>query len=128
MICDTSASVDDDLLTAAVAEIDGLLRAGGTRSIRVLACDDAVTATSRIRAVEDLVLLGGGGTDLGVGIAAAMDGRPPPDLLIVVTDGYTPWPSEGPRADVIVALLATDEPVPPPDPPGWARTVAVDRP
>jgi len=127
VICDTSASVSDDLLATAVAEVEGLLRAGGTRSIRVLACDDAVRATTRVVALDDLVLIGGGGTDLGVGLDAAMANRPPPDLLVVLTDGYTPWPDEAPRAEVIVALLATDEPVPPPEPPAWARVVPVDR-
>ncbi len=125
VVCDTSASVTDDLLTLAVAEIDGLLKASGTRSMRVLACDDAVRATGRVVSTEDLVLLGGGGTDLGIGLAAALDHRPSPQLVVVVTDGYTPWPLDAPNAHVVVALLETDEPVPPPDPPDWAVVVSV---
>ena len=126
VVCDTSASVDDELLGAAVAEIDGLLRAVGTRSVRVLACDDAVRATTRVVATDDLVLIGGGGTDLGVGLRAAADHRPAPQLVVVLTDGYTPWPDDAPRAAVIVGLLATDEPIPPPEQPAWATVVAID--
>ncbi|MGI9614757.1 MAG: vWA domain-containing protein [Acidimicrobiales bacterium] len=126
VVCDTSASVDDDLLGVAVAEVEGLLRAVGTRSLRVLACDDAVHATSRVVSLADLVLLGGGGTDLGVGLDAALEHRPPPQLVVVLTDGYTPWPDEGPRAHVVVGLLPADEPVASPDPPSWASVVTID--
>lgn len=126
VVCDTSASVSDELLTLAVAEIDGILTATGTRSMRVLACDDAVRATTRVVSAGDLVLLGGGGTDLGVGLAAAVDHRPVPQLVVVVTDGYTPWPLDAPNTQVVVALLATDEPVPPPEPPEWATVVSID--
>ena len=43
VVCDTSASMTDDLLAAALAEVDGLLRSlGMSRQVRVLACDTAV--------------------------------------------------------------------------------------
>lgn len=128
VVCDTSASVSEELLASAVGEIDGLIRAAGTRSATVIACDDAVRATSRVRAVDDLVLIGGGGTDLSVGLGAALAERPRPDLVVIVTDGYTPWPSAPPPVPVVVAVLATDEPVPPPEPPPWAAPVAIDTP
>ena len=37
----------------------------------MLACDAAVGATTRVRRVDDVQLVGGGGTDMRVGIAAA---------------------------------------------------------
>ncbi len=127
VICDTSASVDDRMLGTAVNEVDGLLRAVGTRTVRVLACDDAVRAAATARTVDDLVLVGGGGTDLGVGIDAAVDHRPPPHLIVVLTDGHTPWPAERPAAEVVVGLLATEESMPPPpDPPAWTTVVPID--
>lgn len=128
VVCDTSASVDDGLLGAAVAEVDGLLRAVGTRSLQILACDDAVRAVTRATSVADLTLIGGGGTDLAVGIDAAIERGPGPgpQLVVVLTDGYTPWPEDRPKAEVVVGLLATDQPVPPPHPPPWAAVVAID--
>ena len=45
---------------------------------------------------RDVELLGGGGTDMGAGLAKAAELRPRPDLIIVLTDGYTPWPSAPP--------------------------------
>src|SRR6202021_1342615 len=40
VVCDTSGSMTEDLLAAALAEVEGLLRAlGMARQVRVLACD-----------------------------------------------------------------------------------------
>ncbi|MCP3989333.1 MAG: hypothetical protein GY724_09680 [Actinomycetia bacterium] len=125
MICDTSASVSDEQLGIAINEVDGLLRACGTRSITVMACDTAVTAVSRVTAGRDIALVGGGGTDLAAGIDTALEGRPIPEVLVVITDGFTPWPDEAPRAEVVVALLETEAYIEPPSPPSWARTVVV---
>lgn len=125
VVIDTSASVTEELLGAALAELDGLLKANGARAVRFIACDDAVHAASRVVAVSDVVAVGGGGTDMTVGIEAALDARPRPQVLVVLTDGFTPWPAESPRADVIVGLLESDDPLVPPDPPSWARTISI---
>ena len=43
VVCDTSGSMSEDLLAAALAEVEGLLRTVGmARQLRVLACDTAV--------------------------------------------------------------------------------------
>ena len=128
VVCDTSASVSEDLLALALGEIDGMLRAVGTRRVQVLACDDAVRAVGRVHQADDVVLFGGGGTDMGVGLQAAEDCLPRPDVVVVLTDGFTPWPDAPPeRVRVLVALLATGtDGVSRPNPPRWARTVAVD--
>lgn len=129
VVCDTSASVSDELLGAAVAEIDGLLRATGTRSVRVLSCDDAVRTVERVTNGRDVSLIGDGGTDMTVGIEAALEQRPRPDLLIVLTDGFTPWSVQAPPVPVIVGLLETDDDgaVGPAAPPSWAKTVPIGR-
>ncbi|MCP3854158.1 MAG: hypothetical protein GY698_05400 [Actinomycetia bacterium] len=122
VVADTSASVSDELLGEAMAEVDGLLRAVGVRDVRVLACDDAVRGVSRVRQVEDITLLGGGGTDMGVGLEAALDHRPRPQVVVVLTDGWSPWPEAPlPGTRVVVGLLGSD----PSPPPSWCRTVAI---
>jgi predicted metal-dependent peptidase len=123
VVCDTSGSMTEDLLAAALAEVDGLLRSLGlARQLRVLACDTAVAPARRVTSARQVELVGGGGTDMGAGIAAAAALRPRPAVTVVLTDGYTPWPAQPPRGiRVVVALLGDDAP----DGPDWARAVRV---
>lgn len=131
VVCDTSASVSDELLSQAMAEVDGLLRAVGTREISVFAVDDAVRAVSRATNGRDVSLIGGGGTDMAVGIDAAMSARPNPAVLVVLTDGHTPWPEHEPKATVVAGILrdAADDLTPqPPTPPAWVKAIAITSP
>ena len=124
VVCDTSGSMNDDLLAMVLAEVEGLLRALGlARQVRVLACDTAVAPAQRVTSARQVQLIGGGGTDMGAGIAAAVALRPRPAVTVVLTDGYTPWPAQAPkRTRVVVGLLGAQAP----DAPGWARAVRVD--
>ena len=124
IVCDTSASMTDDLLAGALAEVDGLLRALGlARQVRVLACDTAVEAAQRVSSARQVQLTGGGGTDMVAGIAAAIALRPRPAVTIVLTDGFTPWPPLAPKGTrVVVGLLGLEAP----DAPPWARAVRVE--
>jgi predicted metal-dependent peptidase len=72
VVCDTSGSMTEDLLAMALAEVEGLLKGLGlTRQLRVLACDTAVGAAQRVSSARQVTLTGGGGTDMGAGIAAS---------------------------------------------------------
>ena len=124
VVCDTSGSMTEDLLAAALAEVEGLLRAlGMARQVRVLACDPAVGAAQRVSSARQIELVGGGGTDMGTGIAAAAALRPRPAITVVLTDGYTPWPAAAPKGTrVVIGLLGPGAP----DAPAWARAVRVD--
>jgi predicted metal-dependent peptidase len=106
-VVDTSGSMGQGELDAALAEVKGVIRAAGVgpRGLLVLACDAGVGATTRVRRVEDVQLMGGGGTDLRVGIDAAERARPRPDVMVVLTDGYTPWPDRPTRGRLVVALV-----------------------
>ncbi|MEM7337613.1 MAG: VWA-like domain-containing protein [Actinomycetota bacterium] len=125
IVIDTSASVDDGELGLALAEVDGVLRATGTRTARVLACDTEVRSVARVStSAADVELVGGGGTDLVAGLNAASSLRPAPDVIIALTDGYTPWPDSPMRATVVVGRFPQREGLPPPPPaPGWAQIV-----
>jgi predicted metal-dependent peptidase len=123
VVCDTSGSMSDDLLAASLAEVEGLLGALGlARSLRVLACDTAVGPVKRVSSARQVELVGGGGTDMGAGIAAASALRPRPAVIVVLTDGYTPWPDAAPRGSKVVVGLLGDEA---PDAPHWARAIRV---
>jgi predicted metal-dependent peptidase len=123
VVCDTSGSMTEELLTMALAEVEGLLRGLGlARQLRVLACDTAVAPAQRVTSARQVSLVGGGGTNMGAGIAAACALRPRPAVCVVLTDGYTPWPHEAPKGMRVVAgLLGSD----PPEAPSWARSVRV---
>jgi len=71
----------------------------------VLCCDAAVHGgVQRVSKALDVELAGGGGTDMGVGIAAAQ--KLQSKVIIVLTDGYTPWPAEPPRGcQLVVGVL-----------------------
>ena len=124
VVCDTSGSMTEDLLAAALAEVEGLMRAlGMARQVRVLACDYAAGPAQRVNSARQVQLVGGGGTDMGTGIAAAVALRPRPAITVVLTDGYTPWPAAAPKGTrVVIGLLGPGAP----DAPAWARAVRVD--
>ena len=97
VVVDTSGSMSDTMLAQSLGEIDGILtKAMPGQHIDVIAVDAAATAAQKVQRWKDVKLLGGGGTDMGVGIKAAAAMRPKPDLVITLTDGYTPWPSTPP--------------------------------
>ena len=129
IVCDTSGSMHGGLVARALAEVEGVLVNAGLRRtrVRVLAVDAAVHAVSRVSRADQVKLAGGGGTDMGAGIAAAAELRPKPSIVIVLTDGFTPWPSRPPRGVRVVAgVLREGMRAPFAAPPDWARTVVID--
>jgi predicted metal-dependent peptidase len=129
IVCDTSGSMHEGLLARALTEIEAVLTRAGLRQaqVRVLAVDAAVQAVRRVSRATQVTLAGGGGTDMGEGIAAAAAMRPRPTVVIVLTDGFTPWPELPPRGiRVIVGLLSQDHHPGHWLPPEWARTVVID--
>ncbi len=132
VVCDTSGSMSDAQLGQVLVEVEGILRSLGlarTR-VRVMAVDAAVQTVRRVASASRLELVGGGGTDMGAGIDAASRLRPRPSVVVVLTDGMTPWPVDPPKGlQVVVGLLgpghaaggrswATPE---------WARVVRIDQ-
>jgi len=107
VVVDTSGSMGQAELDAALADVKGVIRAAGIgpRGLLVLACDAAVGAVTRVRRVSDVQLVGGGGTDMRVGIAAAEAAKPAADVVVVLTDGMTPWPDRPTRARLVIAII-----------------------
>jgi predicted metal-dependent peptidase len=126
LVLDTSGSVDDGLLAQALGEVDGVLRslAVPDSAVTTFSVDAAVQATARVRDARSTPLAGGGGTDMGAGLAAARASRPTPHVVIVLTDGYTPWPDVPPDLPVVVGVLGRERDRLPPTP-SWAQRVEV---
>jgi predicted metal-dependent peptidase len=119
VVVDTSGSMEEREISLALREIRGILQA--TRSgTTVLAVDAAVQTCRRVFNPRQVLsgLHGGGGTDMRVGLEAALRLKPRPDIVVVITDGWTPWPSSAPPVPVMV--VTTDREGPP-----WAETVLV---
>jgi hypothetical protein len=56
------------------------------------------------------------------GIEAAVALTPRPDLVVVITDGWTPWPTEPPAAGVSAVAVLTQADLPA-DVPSWIHTI-----
>ena len=124
ILLDTSASMSEELLGQALAEIDGLMSTVGIRfnCLKIFTCDSVVGKPQRVRRSSDLNLIGGGGTDLAQGIDAAVQSQPTADLLIIITDGFTPWPESLPNGIRAVAVLINEDP---PATPEWLHRVEI---
>jgi predicted metal-dependent peptidase len=116
LVVDTSGSMGDRELEQALAEVRRILALVGT--LTVYSVDAGVQAVQTVRDARQVRLKGGGGTDMRVGIEEALKGRP--DLIVVYTDGHTPWPEKAPPVPVVV-VCTTDEKTPP-----WAKRVRVE--
>jgi predicted metal-dependent peptidase len=137
VVIDTSGSVSDAELGSALLEVAAISRAlGGRRDlVTVVPCDAAAGMVHRLCRAEGIPLAGGGGTDLRAGFARALRSRPRPDVVVVLTDGQTPWPESRPPCRTVVGLFprqhggdSWDESDPdyvPDSPPAWARVVDI---
>ena len=109
---------------------------GGRRDlVTVLPCDAAAHRVLTLCRAEDLPLVGGGGTDLRTGFARALRDARRPDVVVVLTDGQTPWPATRPSCRTVVGLFprpvrwSEQDPDHVPDsPPDWARVVTIGSP
>jgi len=119
---DVSGSMGDKDNARGIAETRGLLKEIGGEVIDI-EVDCAVHAVKKIKNVKEIKLLGGGGTDMGVGIDHACGLKPRLDLIVVLTDGETPWPVEAPPVKVIVVLTrhGAEGQVP-----AWAKTILIN--
>ena len=126
LVVDTSGSITPTVLTGFLTEITEILAraAGPRRRLRVICCDRRAHGVQSVRRAEDIELVGGGGTDQREGMSAALALHPRPDLILVLTDGQTPWPDRRPPVPVVIGLV---EPGPglraQAPPPAWARTI-----
>jgi predicted metal-dependent peptidase len=137
VVIDTSASVSDTELGSALLEVAAISRAvGGRRElVTVVPCDAAARIVHPLCRAEGIPLVGGGGTDLRTGFAKALRTGHRPDVIVVLTDGQTPWPDTRPPCRTVVGLFSRpggagswneNDPTYVPDaPPDWARVVTI---
>ena len=120
LVVDTSGSMNETQLSAVLAEINPLLHT--FRRLYVICCDTHAYPVQVVRSLTDIELVGGGGTDLRVGITAALQLKHRVNLIVVLTDGNTPWPQTPPSIPVVIALhhRSPNSPSPP-----WGHIVEI---
>lgn len=116
-VIDTSGSMGQEDIAQCLGDLLALSRAvsGDGTAVTVLICDAAVHDIVNVRTpgqIQDLQLRGGGGTDMVLGIERAASLTPVPEVVVVLTDGGTPWPEQPPPALAqrkVVALITRDD-------------------
>lgn len=125
IIVDTSYSVDDNLLSRALGEVDGALMALGVpgAQMTIYSVDAAVHTVEKVRRARDAKLVGAGGTDMRLGFRGVEAERPRPDVVICFTDADTPWPSAPPPGAAVIAAVLGRRGFDLPPTPKWATRV-----
>jgi predicted metal-dependent peptidase len=122
-VVDTSGSISKRKLAQALAEVRKVLETFRL-PITVIPCDAVPYEPIRVftsSQAQRLRLRGGGGTNMVAGIEAALKLRPIPDVVIVLTDGYTPFPPKRYKVPIIFGIFdpTGDGKVPKPPMPPW---------
>jgi predicted metal-dependent peptidase len=129
VVVDTSGSISDLDLRMYLGEISGIIKAVGiSGGVQVIACDVEAQPAQTFKSagrLDEVALVGGGGTDMRKGIEASLSSRPKPDVVVVITDGLTPWPEEKPKScDFFTAVLTSSQEIE--SVPNWMRTVLIN--
>lgn len=125
VIQDTSGSMSDSYISQSVAELNNILKV--TRAnVTFVSVDAEVGFIGRVTSTKKLPIVGGGGTDMCVGYKALEEQKHKPNLVICITDGYTPWPKQPIQgtANCIVVMYQGQKPTV--DIPSWAKPLFVD--
>ena len=123
---DTSGSMSDKTVTAAYSEVKGAIdQFGGKLKGWLGFFDAAIIEPQEFSTEEEFKLIrpaGGGGTDFGIifeYVAKYM--QKPPASIIILTDGFAPFPSEKLSRGIPVLWLLTNEDVEPP----WGKVARI---
>jgi len=130
VVRDTSGSMGGADLAEATNEIVGIAAAMQIKDddLRILDVDAVVHTVKGFKGAETLEAVSGrGGTDMCVGIERAMQLDPTPTVIVVCTDGYTPWPAEQTDVPVVACLIGKNAEGLRASVPDWIVTVVVDR-
>ena len=106
VIVDTSGSMSEEDLGLCLGMIRKVLNSFRIRDGIKVVTGDAKGQTKQLclsdpRRIE---LTGGGGTDMAAIIAEVLQARPRPQMILVCTDGWTPWPEENPGVPIVACI------------------------
>jgi predicted metal-dependent peptidase len=109
LIGDTSGSIGNDELVAYTSEAAAIAEDVRPSRIRFLWADTRVAGRQIFEEGEPIVPkpAGGGGTDMCVPLKEAEEYEP--EVVVLFTDGYTPWPKVEPNYPLIVCCTTDAE-------------------
>jgi len=119
VVMDTSGSMENKQLSRCLVEIKDLLRALADR-VTVYVTDAAIHSVNTVSSIGEIKLAGGGGTDMRIGIQEAEKCKP--DIIVVLSDFLTPWPTHKPRPEVIGVCISGEVT----GAPGWMKTIQIN--
>ena len=124
---DTSGSMSDDMLTTCFSEVRGAIdQFGGKLKGWLGFFDAAIVEPVPFESVEEFSVIkpkGGGGTNFDIifkYVRDCMSGQLPA-FIIILTDGYAPFPKEGAAMGIPVLWLIVGDDVTPP----WGKVARV---
>jgi predicted metal-dependent peptidase len=127
VIVDTSGSMSADDLGRALAEIKGILKATGThKQTTVISVDAAVHSVNKVFKVDQIKIMGGGGTDMCRGFEFFDNQKKKPDVVVLLTDGETPFPEKPTVYKSICVLIGNNLSRVKSAVPTWMKTIAVE--
>lgn len=110
-VVDTSASITDQQLTKILGEVWAILKTFNL-PVTLIPCDAEPYDPIPLRQATDIHKVkhipGGGGTNMIKGIEAALELKEKPDVVIVLTDGYTPYPKKLYKTPVLFGIYIPD--------------------
>jgi predicted metal-dependent peptidase len=124
---DTSGSMSDDAITAAYSEIKGAIDQFDGKLEGYLGFFDAKVAPpipfSNVSEIKRIVPLGGGGTNFDVIFEYVNEHMKDnfPASIIILTDGYAPFPDQAVANNIPVLWLLNNDDVTPP----WGKIARI---
>ena len=114
VFCDTSGSIADEDITDFKSECVGILNAFDNVEMIFGYCDAVVQDVYELNSGEDDKLVyskakGGGGTDMREIFKWIKKNEKKPDVVVVLTDGYTPFPTAEEVSDFKIMWVISEQ-------------------
>lgn len=125
-LIDTSGSMNGQALARALSEVEGIIKATGD-AVEYVAFDTEEKGAGTAFHAREIRLRGGGGTDMARALKEVHEQNGRSGLIVVLlTDGYTPWPDEPlPGITVIAVLIGGAFGITSVKPPEWIEAIYV---
>jgi predicted metal-dependent peptidase len=126
VIVDTSGSMDEQDLGLSLGLIRKVLNSFRIRDgIKVITGDtQGQTKQLCLSDPKRIDLTGGGGTNMARIVSEVLETRPQPQMILICTDGHTPWPTHDPGIPIVACLTNPRASLPEfYQPPSWISVI-----